>query len=441
MRPVPEKQKFVRSEWWRKNWEGDHARPGSVAMAQQAAEQALAMGKPSLAFDFLGIAVWCQAMLGQQTQALNALDARRDWVLSEGTALDKANFHRLRSGVLAMADQLQASIAEARLALAAMRASGYHTHILAVLNNMALALYWRGELDSAERIFTEAVQLRDRWHGPTISIFDLHLGSLLCARGDYGQAEQLLLRAVDALRGPNVQVLGSARSNLVAAENYLAALWLALGQPKRALALLEGDDTDLAPGARWRRLILRLRTARFEGRVDPSLLVLAQAKLAQPDGSVNQTILELELPCGLAADQALQVHLRLLGSPVVRERPGLLMHVAARAAQAELSMGHCTAAVSHTALALPLLADFAPYDIERSEVWLALAQVLQANGDAAAAASLLDTGAAWLQGTCQERVAAPWRVSFLQTHVANRRFMELTLGASQASKVGRSRKR
>ena len=114
---------------------------------------------------------------------------------------------------------------------------------------------------------------------------------------------------------------------------------------------------------------------------------------------------------------------RLLQDPVALERPGLLMHVAARAAAAELALDHRTEAARHARQVHELLTRCAPFDIDRAEVWWIVADALRATDDPAAAADVIERGATWLRSTAQEGMPEAWRPGFLRGNPANRRLL------------------
>ena len=407
----------------RQHLESDHAHSSTVEVAQAAVAQALALHRSDLAFEFAGLAAWRLATWGQEAQAMHTLDAHRHWVMTQGTVDERADFHRLRSGVLGMSDRLEPAIDEARLALVEQRAAGRPVRMLMTLNNMGLFLHWRGQLSDAKATLTQAVELRDRLHGPGANMFDLLLALVLHDLGEYAGGEGLLVRAIADLRARAGARADDIHNNLVAGENYLAQLWLTLGQPARALAQLVSDDSDLAPRSRWRRLTLQLRAARLRGHVDDVLLVQAETMLKVQDSPFNRTLLELEAALAIPPAQALPVYTRLQGLPVVLERPGLHMHVAARAAQAHLNLGATEAAWAQVRQVQVLLASGPPFDIERAEVWWTIAQTLSAVGDATAGQAVLRHGAAWLHDTARHHVVEHWQHGFLYGNPANRRLL------------------
>ena len=413
----------------RRSWESAYSHQDATDAGLDAIARARTLGLPGLAFQLAGHAAWCMAIWGKDAQALQTLESHRPWVMSEGTAKERADFHRLRSGVLGLSDRLQPAIDEAALALAAQRSIGHPERMLITLNNMGLFLHWRGDLSPAKAALLEAIRLRDQLHGPGTDMPDLLLALVLHDGGEYAGAERMLVTAVDNLRERIGDARGDVRADLVNAESHLAQLWMTLGQPGRAAALLAGDDSDLPPRFRWRRMTLRLRAARGQDPIASELWAQAQTLLEVRDSPFNRTLLELEAALTLAPAPALRVYSRLIGERVVRERPGLLMHVRARGAGASLALGQVDAALGHVARMRELLASCPPYDIERAELWWIVAEVLGATGDNAGRLEVLHDGAAWLHETARNHVAEPWRESFLRGNPANRRLLAAATAA------------
>ena len=206
---------------------------------------------------------------------------------------------------------------------------------------------------------------------------------------------------------------GDTRTDLVIAQNHLAQLWMALGQPGRAQALLTDDDADVALRLRARRVALRMRALRMLGTADAALLAQAQALLPAHESAFHRALLQLEITRALPPAPALHASLALLQASAVLERPGLHLHVATRALAATLALGDRAQAESLAAVATNLLHNAAPFDIERAEVWLTLAALHQAQGRPDAAAALLRQGQQWMQHTAASGLAAADRQAFL----------------------------
>jgi DNA-binding SARP family transcriptional activator len=407
----------------RQGWESDHGHTESVDAGLDAIGRALALGRPGLACEFARPTAWRLAMRGDEAAAFRTLEAHRPWVMTHGSIIERAEFHSTVSGVLGFCDRLRPAIDAAAQAVAELRAAGHHASTLPMLSNMGLLLHWRGELGEAKTILSEAAVLRDRVHGRgSALVIDLHLGGVLRDRGEYAAAEAMLEAVLGEFRSA-MATGGDLRTDVVIGESHLAQLWLSLGGPIRALDLLASDDAGIALRFRGRRMALRLRAARLQGRAEPALLAEAEAMVAVHDSPFNRTMLELEVACAWPAARALPVLVRLLGEPVSLERPGLLMHVAARAAAAELSLGHVAEAERYVRQVQDLLTRSAPFDIDRAEVWWIVAESLRAAGDAAAASAVLEQGGAWLRSTAQDGMREAWREGFLRGNAANRRLL------------------
>ena len=409
----------------RQGREADHAHTDAVGVGLAAVQQALAIGQPGIACEFARSTAWRLAMVGDEAQAVQTLEAHRPWVMAHGTVLQRADFHGALAGVLGFCDHLLPAIDAARQAAVELRAAGHLAGLLPMLSNMGLLMHWRGELDEARAVLTQAAQLRDRIHGRGSALMiDLHLGAVLRDLGEYEAAERLLVAAIDELRAAT-DGTGDLRTDVVIGENHLAQLWLSIGQPARAIELLASDDAGLALRFRGRRLALRLRAARFQGRTEPGLLAQAQAIIDAHDSPFNRSVLELEVACHLPAEQAFAVHTRLLAERAPRERPGLLMHVAARAAESALTLGDRVQVRGHADHVRALLAVCAPFDIDRAEVWCIVADVLRAQGESGPADDVTRRAAAWLHATLQSGLSPGWRAGFVQARPANARLLSL----------------
>jgi DNA-binding SARP family transcriptional activator len=408
----------------RQSWETDHQFTEGVAVGLQAIQQALALGESAMALSFARNSAWRLAMAGKEAQALQTLEDQRAWTMSEGSPEDRADFHSAMAGVLGYCDRLAPAIAEGRLAVAELRKAGRVAGTLPTLANMGLMLYWRGELAAAKTVLLEAAELRDQMHGRGSSlIIDVNLGTVQRDLGEYIAAQQRLAALIEELARPANEG-GDTRTDLVIAQNHLAQLWLSLGQPARAQSLLTADDADVALRLRARRVALRMRATRLLGNADATLLAQAQDLLPAHESAFHRGLLELEIACALPADAALQTSLALLQASAVLERPGLHLHVATRGVAAALALGDLAQAETLAALATPLLASAAPFDIERAEVWLTLAALHRAQGRPDAASALLQQGAQWLRHTAQHGVASADRHTFLHGPGPNARLLD-----------------
>lgn len=405
----------------REGWKADRAQTDATDVGLAAIERATALGAHRIALEFARVTAWRLSMAGDETLALQTLESQREWTMTQGTRADQIEFRCAMSGVLGFVDRLGAAAEEARHGIAELRATGNWVRLLPVLSNLGLLLHWRGELADARAALEEAARLRDRMHGRgSALVIDLNLAAVHRDLGEFETAERMLMDCVTELRGRvDAGADLSARSDAAIGENHLGQLWLSLGQPERALDWLAGDDLGVSTRFRARRLALRLRAARMQGRSDAALLAQTQALRDAIDSPFHRSLLDLELACVLPPAQAMPVYVDALTQRGTLERPGLQLHAAVRAAQAALALGDAALAQRHLAPVQAMLRDGAPLDIERAEVWTIAAEVADANGDAAAAHALRDHGRAWLRASAVSGVAPAWRDAYLRRQPAN----------------------
>lgn len=402
----------------RQEWDADRSNTDALEVGLAAIDRAVALGLPRIAFEFGRATAWRLAMRGDEAHAVRTLEAHRPWVMAHGLPAERGDFHNAMAGVLGFVDRLGPAVEASRQAITELRAAALWTKLLPALSNQGLLLHWRGQLEEAKAVLMEARQLRDRMHGQGSSlVIDLNLGAVQRDLGEYVQGDRTFAAVLAELR-TRAEVDGEMRTDCVLAENHHAQAWLSLGQPARGLDALITDDQTSSVRFRGRRIALRLRAARMLGRTLAALLTQAEATVEAVDSPFHRCLLELEAArCYLDA-RALAVCERVLLEGGTRERPGLMLHAAARAAHASLALGDLERAQRHLGSVQALLATCAPFDIDRAELWLMAAQVLQASGDAAGAEALIERGAQWLRAIAAQ-IPEAWRDGFLRRHPAN----------------------
>jgi DNA-binding SARP family transcriptional activator len=406
----------------RQGWDADHAKTDALDVGLAAIDRALALGEPGIAFEFGRATAWRLALRGDGPRAVQTLETHRPWVMAQGTAAVRGDFHHAMAAVLGFADRLGPGVEASRQAIAELRTAALWTRLLPVLSNLGLTLHWRGQLEEARDVLTEARQLRERMHGQGSSlVIDTNLGAVQRDLGDYVESDRTLTAALSELRS-RAETDPEMRTDCAIAENHHAQAWLLLGQPVRALDALVTDDAAIAPMFRGRRVALRLRAARMLGRPQAALLAQTEAMAESIASPFQRSLLELEAARSHPEARALAAFERVLLEGATRERPGLMLHAAARAAHASLALADLERARRHLDCVQGIHATCAPYDIDRSELWLMTAQVARATGDEAGADALVERGAQWLQATA-ERLPATWRDGFLRRHPANARLL------------------
>ena len=402
----------------RQEWDADRSNTDALDVGLAAIDRAVALGLPRIAFEFGRATAWRLAMRGDEAQAVHTLQAHRPWVLAHGLPAERGDFHNAMAGVLGFVDRLGPAVEASHQAVFELRAAALWPKLLPALSNLGLFLHWRGQLEEAKAVLMEARQLRDRMHGQGSSlVIDLNLGAVQRDLGEYAEGERTFAAVLAELR-TRAEVDGEMRTDCVLAENHHAQAWLSLGQPARALDALITDDETIAARFRGRRVALRLRAARMLGRSQAALLAQAEAMTEAINSPFHRSLLALEAARSHPDARALAVFERVLLEDGTRERPGLMLHAAARAARASLALGELEQAQRHLACVQALPATCAPFDIDRAELWLAAAQVMQATGDAAGAALLIERGAQWLRDIAAQ-IPEAWRDGFLRRHPAN----------------------
>ncbi|MBK8526922.1 MAG: AAA family ATPase [Rubrivivax sp.] len=402
----------------RQGWDADRSQTDALELGLAAIDRALVLGQPRIAFEFGRATAWRLALRGEEALAVQTLQAHQEWVMSHGRPAERGDFHLAMAGVLGFVDHLGPAVEASRQAIAELRAAALWARLLPALSNLGLLLHWSGQLPEARDVLMEAQQLRDRMHGQGSGlVIDLNLGAVQRDMGDYLAGDQTFAAALEQLR-TRADGDGEMRTDCVLAENHHAHLWLSLGQVERALDALITDDKTIAARFRARRVGLRLRAARMQGRSRGTLVNEAEAMLASIDSPFHRSLLALEVARSLPGERALAACERVLLERGTLGRPGLLLHAATAAAQASMVLGDVDRAWRHLDGVQALLASCAPFDIDRADLWLMAAQVLQATGEAAGARSLIQRGAQWLHATSRQMPDA-WRDGFLRRHPAN----------------------
>ena len=422
-------QQELRALIQRVGWHADHHRDDGVELGRQGMARAFVLGLPALAFGFVNGVAWPLALAGKAQQAVDSIERHRAWAQIQPAAT-QAEFHSILSGVQGFNDHLLPAIASAEDAVAQLRNAGRPERTLPMLSNIGVFRWWRGELDAAKATLLQAQVLRDRMLGGGAGMtIDLLLGAVLRDRGEYAAAGEMLavvlasFQAAASAAGP-----GADATDMWLAQNHLAELCLRTGRAREALAWMQHDGADPAIDVRFRarRAVLQLRAARMLGQVPDQPLLDATRAMAGAIGSpYYRAGVELELARALAPAAAAQEFARLFDTEPLRQRPGLQLHAALRAAQAAL------ACEDHAAVQLWLrrideLADrCVAMDIDRAELWLTRGHCLAAGSDDEAARSQWQQGVAWVERTAAHHVLPAWRDAFTQSHPVHQALLRL----------------
>jgi DNA-binding SARP family transcriptional activator len=354
-------------------WLVNLAQPIDEAAIEAAIPRAAALGQPQLGW-------WLARMLGQHwamnnraDDGLALLQAQEPWIEAEAGAADRASYRQTRSSIFAFGDRLAEAVAEGRQALAAYTEAQDWPNALPAFSNLGVMHYWRGEIDDAHAVLSQAREIRERLYGSAGSgiKIDVHLGGVLYERGDHAGAQALLEGAVAEMANwPDNEY---TRTDRLLAHNHLAQMFIALGRADEAATVLATDATGVADRFYGRRLTLRLRWQRVFGQVDEALRAELQALVTRLASPFNRALMELELLRHAPPAQALAEAQRLAASAVAQQRPGLQLHAVALAAQAAQGAGDAATARALAQQGRELLQRCTPFDLPLAEAQAALA--------------------------------------------------------------------
>ncbi len=406
-------------------WHADHARSDTLAIGEDGLRRARALGLDRLAFEFAHPVAWQLAGAGESSRALETLSAQQNWVLAQPEPALRARFYTARSGIHAFSDRLSDAIVDSERALDILRAADDPLEMLANLANLGLFHSWRGQPAVACEVLVQARALRDRLHGRGSAwIIDMHYGSALRDLGDYAQALAVLEPTLVEFE---TQIVADTelRTDIVMCENHLAQVWLALGQPERAEALLASDASSIDTRFRARRAALRVRAASARGVSDDARIAVVRALAGELPESFTRTLAELDLLREVPPDAAEARLAQLCELPVLRERPGLQLRVLALHADVLRRLGRSEAALECAERLLQLDADFMPYEAEPVGLWASAHAALTEAGQPDRARVVAEKARRWLHATAANHVPAKARESFARFHAAACRAMRI----------------
>ncbi len=352
----------------------DLAQAPDVDALREAVDRARALGDDALAWQLTRTLAWHWAMNDRAADAMALLDACLPWMTGEAPAADRVSFRLARSSVHAFNDVLDAAIAEGDQAIDAALASQDLVNALPAISNVGLFHYWRGEYPQARQRLELGRTLRDRHIGRAGAgiMLDMHLGAVLAELGEDEAAEAMLLGArAEMERWPDGE---HRRTQCLLVDNHLAQNHLVRGRLDAAAEVLAHDDHGVADRFLGRRLALRLRWHRLQGRTAPALHQELQAVAARVASPFNRALMQLELARHAPAASALDQALAVAELPAAHQRPGLRLHALAVAAAAAREAASPRQASRLARKARALAARCAPFDLGRAECATLLAR-------------------------------------------------------------------
>ena len=392
----------------------EHSKSHGMAELRAGMQRAQALNLLQLAFEFCEPMATQLALQGDLTAAVVLIGQFAPWAESQTDLRLRGRLQRMLGTVHSFSERLQPAIEYSTRSVALFRSAGDDLMRLPAMSNIGLMHHWRGDLHAARATLEEASQLRDRLHGSGAAlVIELHLAAVMRDLGEFSNANNRLEQLTAQLREMN---LGSDEppTDLAIAENHQAQLWLMLGQPTRALNCLRADDATTDLRFQARRVALRLRAARAQGKCEAALLEVAATFPAALTSAFNRAWFELEWFRSLPPDAAAVAFAGLHMQAAVVERPALQLQVALRAAQSELASGKPVRALEWVDHVLGPLESLRPFDMSPAEAWFISRDALHANGKLEAAQKASDRGIECVQRTAR-RLPSEWQEIFLRS--------------------------
>lgn len=280
-------------------------------------------------------------------------------------------------------------------------------HFVLLGNSAALLLRLGGRTELALQRAQQALQGAERLGvaaGMTGANVRMHVGLAAASLGRYALAVAELETCLHDLRA-----LGLARVVLTA-ENHLASVWAQLGQPARALQLLQVDSVTLPLLHRVRRWTLRCDLQRLCGTGAPTEAAPPLDASVEPGVAAWARLAQARaLPAAETLPAFEQLATEMTASRLTTQATlARLLHVQASAhTQPALALARARELQSELTTGPPNTAWW-------PEAHAVLHQVFSAAGEHATAQEVLAAGAAWLQATNAAWVPSPFQTGFLQ---------------------------
>jgi len=363
--------------------------------------------------------------LGRADESLELLLPLRAWVDEQPDDALRMLWHGDWAVTLGNLGRLREAVQAYESARAAARRAGLADAEGRLMMNCAVTLRQSGRFDQALALAREgqarsAQDSNDATHRA--------IGRLVIARdeidtGCYGPAlaslEDVLAQFESTRAG-----FWSHATRMV-----LSNLWLVLGQPSRAVRLLDHDGPDVPPWLLADRQLLRLDLAlATQQRPPPGALQLALAHAGSD--AQRGPWLRVRALRHLPAEQVLADGAALQAELATTERYGVAMALQVHLARSAVAVGQV--AVAERAAEL-LLAQFAkgiaPDAVYRAEAWWVASRAFKAAGRPGEAEAALKQGAQWISQQALPHVPPPFIDSFLHRNPVN---AELLAAASSA---------
>jgi DNA-binding SARP family transcriptional activator len=347
-------------------------------------------------------------------EAVHLLEDLRPWLETQADAPQRHEYWNAMAIALDQGSRLRESMRAWETAY--QWAERYDSDLQCqVIGNMAYTSARMGDVrravDLGERALALAVSVSDGFDHQVLEQ-KLALGHHLRNVGRYGEAVPLLTAAADGFRH------GRSALKCDTAEHFLAVAWLQLGQPARAMQLLEHEPATALPRVRAMRLACRALTRHTTGQDAVAPMREALATMNDPEHlwfRLHTLIATAIVP----PDEGEAMAIALGAWALTRERFGLALAAQVRAAGCALAQGAASRAVPYVHGALRLAQGYQADVFYLPELWWVAAQVNGVMGHEAARAQALAEGARWVARTVAEHVPSEFRDSFLRRNRVN----------------------
>lgn len=357
--------------------------------------------------------------LGRAQEALALLLPLRPWVEAQSDAELHMLWHGDWAATLGHLGRLSEAVAAYDVARAAARRTGRADAEGRLMMNAAVTLRQGGWLDRALALSREGRALSDA--DPSDATHQ-RIASLVVARdeaetGCFGPALAALEATLPAFEATGA-VFWAQACRLV-----LVPLWLNLGQPARAVPLLQPEPEGLPAWLQADRLLLQLELARALRQPLPALALQRVGPLAEADPH-RKLALRVRALAHLPPEESVAQATPLAAELGRHERLGVVAALHVHRGRAWLALGRADEAAADALAVLALLErGVAPDSMYRPQAWWLAHQALAAAGRPDDAARALDQGAVWVTRVALPQVPPAFIDSFLHRNAVNRELL------------------
>jgi DNA-binding SARP family transcriptional activator/tetratricopeptide (TPR) repeat protein len=365
--------------------------------AQRVSEEALALARAlsdaaaeASAVGWAGLALAMAGQLERAVSMLRAFEPTAEAVADERARLD---FFGALGYALHVAGDYRAAVAALRRALALAEAVGDLAEAMEQTVNLAIGLNSLGESRTAFEAGERATDLWRRLGEPrstTAIAHRIQQAALYLGVGRFAEGLEGLEWALASLRR------SGASAWRTMAEHRLAAAYLRLGQPARALATLSALADDDA-GRRATRAIIECRAADLLERPARVSLDELLAELGDRLAPMDAHSLRLEMASRSGPERARDLALEVYRAATAAADLPARTHAAARVADACAQLGQHGEAGRWARLAWGADGEAAALDIDRAAFCLLVHRGARAGGDSELARAALRAGRAWVE--------------------------------------------